>query len=45
MNLKEIWKEALMAYSRYYSITSLEGLRKTTKKTVISGILAKIFSL
>jgi hypothetical protein len=32
--LKRIWKEVIMDYSRYYPGICLEGLRKTTKTSV-----------
>jgi hypothetical protein len=40
---ERIWKETVIAQSRYYSSTFLEGLRKTTKTPVmISGVPAQI---
>jgi hypothetical protein len=29
--LEKIWKEAIVAYSRYYAGNSLEGLKKAAK--------------
>jgi hypothetical protein len=36
--MESIWKEEIMAASRYYSVICLEGLRKTTKNFRIAGI-------
>jgi hypothetical protein len=30
--LERIWKEALVAFSRYYPVIYLEGLRKTKQR-------------
>jgi hypothetical protein len=41
--LERIWREAVMAYSRYYPSICLEGLRETTKTSVrIPGVPAEI---
>jgi hypothetical protein len=39
---KKIWKEVVVANSRYYSGIHLEGLRKTKKNFRTAGIVAEI---
>jgi hypothetical protein len=42
MNRKRIWKETVVAESRYYPAIYLEGLRKSTKNLMRAGAAAEI---
>jgi hypothetical protein len=39
-DLERVWKEAVVACSRYYTGICVEGLRNTTKNVRIAGVPA-----